>query len=340
MKVRILTAAIALALTSPATAQAPKPENPKVRFVVGGKAGIFYLPVTATERLGYFKDAGLDVEISDVASGARALQSIVGGSADIGTGTFDHTIQLQAQGQSVVGFVQYGTSPGLVMAMITAKAAAYRSPKDLKGMMIGVTSPGSSTHFMAAYLMTSSGLKPDDASFIGIGVTSTAVAAARRGEIDALVSSDPMISVMETDGLVKIIFDTRTPEGNAAVYGGAYAGGIVYATSGFIDKNPNTVQTVATAFVRALRWIATHTPDEVARLMPEEYALGNAAIYLRAITASKRIYSEDGRFVPGAAETAYTVLKMFDPSVAGARIDLPATHTDVFVNKALSALKH
>ena len=184
-----------------------------MRIAVGGKSAVFYLPLSVAERLGTFKDAGLDVEISDVASGGRTLQSVVGGSAEIGIGTFDHTIQMQAKNQPVVALLQYGRYPGFVLAMMAGKADLYKSPKDLKGLKIGVTSPGSSTHFMAAYMLVRNGLKPDDASFIGTGTTSTAVAAARRAEIDAIVSSDPMMTMMESEKLVKVVADTRTADG-------------------------------------------------------------------------------------------------------------------------------
>jgi NitT/TauT family transport system substrate-binding protein len=212
-------AALALALHSPAVAL-DKPEATRVRLAVGGKSAIFYLPLSVTERLGYFRDAGLEVEIADVQSGARALQSLIGGSADMSVGTFDHAIQMQAKGQSIVAVTQYGRYPGFVLGTIASKAIAYDGPHSLKGLKIGVTSPGSSTHFMAAYMLLRSGLKPDDASFVGTGVTSTAVAAARRAEIDAIVSSDPMVSLMQGEGLVSVVADTRTPEGTQAVYGG------------------------------------------------------------------------------------------------------------------------
>ncbi|MGZ3288753.1 MAG: ABC transporter substrate-binding protein, partial [Xanthobacteraceae bacterium] len=99
-------AALALVLHTPAVAQ-DKPEATRVRLAVGGKSAIFYLPLSVTERLGYFRDAGLEVEIADVQSGARALQSLIGGSADMSVGTFDHTIQMQAKGQSIVAVTQY-----------------------------------------------------------------------------------------------------------------------------------------------------------------------------------------------------------------------------------------
>ena len=333
-----ILAALALALVAtPAARAADKPELANVRLAVGGRSGLFYLPLTVTERLGYFKEAGLDVEISDVQAGVRALQAVVGGSADVATGTFDHTIQMQAKNQPVVAVVQFGRFPGFVLGVIAAKAAFYNGPQDLKGRRIGVTAPGSSTQFMAAYLMVRNGLTPQDAAFIGVGVTATAVAAARRGEIDAIVSSDPMVSIMESENLIKVVADTRTAEGVRAVYGGPYPAGVLYATPAFIGANPRTVQALVTAFVRGLTWIARHSPEDIARLMPEDYALGNAAVYVRAIAASKAMYSPDGRFSRDGAETALRVLNEFDPTVKGATIDLARTYTDTFVERAGAA---
>ena len=167
-------------------------------------------------------------------------------------------------------------------------------------------------------------------------MTSTAVAAARRAEIDAIVSSDPMISLMQSERLVDVVADTRTPEGTQTVYGGPYPGGVVYTTPAF-ERNRRTVQAVVTAFVRALKWMSTHSAEDIARAMPEEYALGNREVYVRALAASQRMYSQDGRFVPGAVETAHQVLKVFDPAVADATVDLSKTHTGAFVEKALAA---
>lgn len=331
---RLALALLLAVLAIESAAAQERPELSSVRLAVGGRSGLFYLPLTVTERLGYFKQAGLDVEIADVQAGVRALQAVVGGSADVATGTFDHTIQMQAKHQPVVAVVQFGRVPGLVLGVIAAKADFYHGPRDLKGKSIGVTAPGSSTHFMAAYLMVRNGLKPDDASFIGVGVTSTAVAAARRGEIDAIVTSDPMASIMESENLIRVVADTRTAEGARAVYGGPYPAGALYATPAFIEKNPKTMQALVTAFVRGLAWIEGHSAEDIARLMPEDYALGNPAIYVRAIAASKPMYSPDGRFSREGAETALAVLKTFDPTVKTATIDLSKTYTEAFVDKA------
>ncbi len=324
----------ALTLTLVTGAQAQKPELTKVRLAVGGKSSLYYLPLTITERLGYFKDAGLEVEISDFAGGAKSLQALIGGSADVVTGSFDHTIQMQAKSQSITAVALLGRFPGFALALRKEKAATYKGPQDLKGMKIGVTAPGSSTHFMVLYMMAQVGLKPDDASFIGTGSGGTVVAAVQHGEVDGISNADPMITKLDRDGLITIVADTRTLEGTNKVYGGPYPAAVLYASASFIEKNPATVQALVTAFVRGLKWVKSHNADEIAKMMPEEYALGDKAVFIEAIKANHDAWSPDGRFTREAAETAYKVLKAFDPGVASATIDLTKTYTDKFVDKA------
>ena len=237
----------------------------KVRLAVGGQTALFYLPLTVTDRLGYFKDEGLDVTISDLAGGARALQALMGGSADVVTGSFDHTIQMHAKSQPLTAVVQLGRFPGFVLALVGPKAASYRGPADLKGMKIGVTAPGSSTHFMVLHMMAQAGLKPDDASYVSVGAGQTAIAAARRGEIDALVSVDPVINLLDSEKAIRIVADTRTVEGTRQVYGGLYPAAALYLSPAYAQKNPAAVQSLANAFVRGLKWIAGHSAEEVAK---------------------------------------------------------------------------
>jgi len=324
----------ALILALPATAQAQKPETAKVRLAVGGKSSLYYLPLTITERLGYFKEAGLDVEISDFAGGAKSLQALIGGSADVVTGSFDHTIQMQAKNQAIVAVVQMGRFPGFALGVRKAKAATYTGPKDLKGMKIGVTAPGSSTHFMVLYMMAQAGLKADDAVFIGTGSGGTVVAAVQHGEVDAISNADPMITKLDREGAIQVVADTRTLEGTTKVYGGPYPAATLYIQSAFIEKNPNTVQALVTALVRGLKWVQAHSAEDIAKMMPEEYMLGDRPLFVEAIKANHAAYSPDGRFMKDGPETALKVLKAFDPNVQSAKIDLAKTYTDRFVEKA------
>src|SRR5437763_9943407 len=124
-------AGVALALCSVLSGMHEgRAQGAKIRLAVGGKSALYYLPLTVTERLGYFKEAGLDVEISDFQGGAKALQALLGGSADVVTGSYDHTIQMQAKRQPIVALVQLGRYPGFVLALRAGRTEAYRGPQD------------------------------------------------------------------------------------------------------------------------------------------------------------------------------------------------------------------
>jgi NitT/TauT family transport system substrate-binding protein len=263
----------------------------------------------------------------------RDQRATIRGSADVVAGAYEHTINMQAKGQPIVGVVELGRYPGFVLGLLAAKAPNYSGPADLKGLKIGVTAPGSSTHFMVRYLMAQAGLKDADAAFVGIGAGPTAVAAVRRGEIDAIVNVDPVISLLENERAIKVVADTRTLEGTRQVYGGSYPAAVLYVAPSYIKSNEAIVQALVTAFVRGLRWMTTHAAEDIAALMPAEYALGDKDNYVRSIKNSLPMFSPDGRFGGEGPEVALKVLRQFDPDVQRASIDLAATYTDAFVDK-------
>src|SRR6478609_9581079 len=308
-----------------ATAHAQGLEKPKLTIGVGGKPLIYYLPLTIAERNGYFKQEGLDVEIPDFPGGAKALQALLGGSVDIVSGAYEHTISQQAKGQSIEALVLEGRYSAIVLALPKSKAASYKSPADLKGMKIGVTAPGSSTNMFVNILLAKAGLKPDDVSIIGVGAGAGAVAIIKRGEIDALSNLDPVIAQLESDGTVVPVIDTRTAKGMQEVYGGAYAAGCIYAPVDFAKKYPRTAQAVVNAMVRALRFIQQSTPEQVVAAVPSTYYT-DKALYTAALKANLDNFRHDGNISQAAAQSVYKDLKTFDPGLQNASsIDLTKT---------------
>jgi len=339
--VRLCVAALMLALAAPAIvppAAAQAPEKPKLSIGVGGKSLFYYLPLTIAERQGYFKAEGLDIEILDFPGGARALQALVGGSVDLVSGAYEHTITQQPKGNAIEALVIQGKYAGIVLGMSKAKAAAYKSPADLKGMKIGVTAPGSSTNMFVNILLAKQGLKPDAAAYIGVGATAGAVAIMKRGEIDAISNLDPVISMLEADGTIVPVVDTRTPKGMQEVYNGAYAAGSIYAPAEFARKYPNTAQAVANAIVRALRFIQHSTPDQIVAAVPPEYYT-DKALYKAALEKNLDGFRHDGTILPGASENVYRDLKTFDPGLQNATVDLAKTVNMQFAQKAAAKFK-
>jgi NitT/TauT family transport system substrate-binding protein len=306
----------------------------RVVLGVGGKTAVVYLPLTVVERLGYFKDEGLDVVIQDLGAGARALQALM-----VVMGFYDHTIQMQAQGRDIVAFVQVGRYPAIVLGVRSDLADQIRTVADLKGRRVGVTAPGSSTHFFLNYLLVKNGLKPTDVSVIGVSVGAQAVAAVQNKQVEAISNVEPAITLLEERGLLKVLADTRSTKGTREVLGGEYPAAVLYTTRAWLDKNPETAQKLVNAMVRGLKWMRGKTPEEIAAVLPEEYFLGDRALYLKVLKNSLESFSPNGRFSDTAPLRPLTVLSAFDPNVARARIDLKRTYTNAFVDRALKMVK-
>ncbi|HUP96429.1 MAG TPA: ABC transporter substrate-binding protein [Usitatibacter sp.] len=321
-------------------AGAQSPEKKKITIAVGGKSLFYYLPLTVAERKGYFKEEGLEVEIPDFAGGARALQALVGGSADMVSGAYEHTINMAAKKQPIKAVVLQAKYSSIVLLLPKDKAARYKGPRDLKGLKIGVTAPGSSTNMFVNNLLAKDGLKPTDVSIVGVGTGNGAFAALDKGEIDAISNLDPVISQLEATGKFVAVADSRTEKGMKDIYGGDYHASVIYITEEFIKKNPNTVQAVVNAMVRADKWIAKATPQEIVDLMPAEYKAGNPSLYKEALLKNMIGYSENGELSMRAAENVYKVLAKFEPSViAAGKIDLSTTFDNSYVKKANAKYK-
>lgn len=334
-----VSALAAASLAVPTLRAQGKLEKTKVSIAVGGKAAFYYLPLTISEQLGYFKAEGLDVEISDFAGGAKALQAMMGGSADVVSGAFEHTISMQARNQFIQAFVLQGRAPQIAIGVSTKTVPNYKSVQDLRGKKIGVSAPGSSTNMIADLVLARSGLKPADVSFVGVGTGAGALTALRSGQIDVMSNTDPVMTMLEQKGDVRIISDTRTLKGTQDVFGGPMPAAVLYTHNEFVRANPNTCQALANAIVHGLKWLQTAGPSDIIKTVPENYLLGDRALYLASFNKIREAIALDGIIPDDGARTALKALASFESSVKPDRIDLSKTYTNEFARRAKEKFK-
>ena len=339
MKLWKTLAVAAAVMLAAGGARAQAPEKKDIKLGVGGGNSLYYLPLALTEKLGFFKEQGLNVEVNDFKGGSQSLTALVGGSVDIVTGAYEHTLRMQAKGQEIVAVIELGRYPGITLAVKKDRMDKIKTIADLKGAKIGVTAPGSSTNIIAQFLMTKAGLKPDDASFVGVGAGAGAVAAIQKGEIDAISNIDPVIAKLESTGDVVVMADTRTTEGANKVFGGTMSAAVGYLKRDFVEKNPNTVQALVNAFYKTLVWLDKATPEQVANAVPEEFWLGDKALYIAAVKASLDAYSRDGIVSADGQKRSLDFLRQFDKEIADAKVDTTKTWDDRFVKKAAASVK-
>lgn len=323
-----LLATGAVALARPALTQS----RLRVRFAGGGIALYGYMPFFVCLGQNLFAKHGIEADVAQFPGGSKAMQAVVGGSSDVACGYYEHTIQMAAKGARLTAFVLQAQNSGLVLGVRKALADEVKSPADLKGRKIGVSAPGSATHMFLMQLLAKAGLKPTDASAIGVGTTQTAIAAFQRGELDGLSLFDPIIAELENRNEIKIVADARGSAGSRAIFGGPYASGCLYADAAWLPKNEAAVRGTAAAILEALAFLRTATPQQAIGALHAGMCSVGAEVCYSAFGRNKDAYQHDGRVRPEMAETVRRMLASFDPAIASANIDLGATYTGRFMS--------
>jgi sulfonate transport system substrate-binding protein len=329
---------VALVSFVPPTASACSSRRPSnethVRLAVGGQNQLVYLPTTLAQELGYYKEEGLDVELQDHAGGAKALQSLVGGSSDVVSGFYDHTIQMAAEGRAFVAFVNMLRFPGLVLVTSPQSTAVVTKIEDLKGRVAGVTAAGSSSQMLLTYMLQRHGLTVDDVSITPVGTAATAIAAVEHGKVDAAMMSDPAFTLIATRNPgVRVLADLRTAAGVKEAFGAdTYPSSVPYAKCEWGREHRETTAKLARAILRTLEWMHAHSAQEIANQTPKSARGEDDALYVNSLKNSMPMFSLDGAMDAKGAEAVRALLSGSIDKVKSAQIDLSKTYTNEFIH--------
>jgi NitT/TauT family transport system substrate-binding protein len=305
-----------------------------VTLMVGGLDKVIYLPAKLTQQLGYFDDAGVHVDLKEEPSGADAETLLLAHQVDGVVGFYDHTVAIQTQGKCLESVVQFSKAPGEVE--VVAADSDISSAADFAGAHLGVTSPGSSTDFLTQALAVKAGVQPDEYTTVKAGAGDTFIAALNQGAIDAGMTTDPTVARLVQSGDAKVLVDMRTEEGSQQALGGPYPSSSLYMDCDYVASHKAAVQKLATAFVRTLQWIGTHSAQEIADQMPADYAGSDKDLYVQSIESTVPMFTNDGVMPDQGPETVLRVLGTFNPNVKGKedQVDLSKTFTTDFVEAA------
>lgn len=329
----------ASALAWPALHAQSQPETRKITIAAGNKAAFYSLPLTIAEQLGYFRTEGLQVAISDHESGTQALQALTGKSADVCSAGFEHIIHLQSAQQMYQSFVLLGRAPQTAFGISTKNLPRYKSVADLKGRKVGIAALERSSALMASMVLAQGGLNAGDVGFLEVRDLEGALAALRSGQVDAMSNTDPLMTILEQKGEVRIISDARTLKGTTELFGGPVPSGCLFASLDFIRKNPNTCQALANAMVRGLKWLQTAGPGDIIKTVPENYLLGDRGLYIASFNKVRESISLDGILTDEAPRTVLKAIASVDASVKPGRINLAKTYTNEFAQRAKERFK-
>jgi NitT/TauT family transport system substrate-binding protein len=304
---------------------------PRVSIMVGGLEKIIYMPFMLAEKLGYYKEAGVTVTLVEESAGQDAELALLAGQVDGAGGFYDHTLDLQTKGKKVESVVTMADVPGEQLMVATRLKDKVKTLADLKGLTIGVTGLGSSTNMLASYNVVKGGNKESEYKPLPVGAGQTLIAAMQNNRIDAAVTSEPTASLLLNKNLAYTFVDMNTKDGTEKALGGKYASTSLYMSTDYVKKNPGVVQKLGNAYVKTLKWMSTHTPEEIAAKMPEEYYAGDKALYIQALKGQLPMFTTDGKMPAGVPENVRKILSAFKPTVKSVKLD--QTYTNEFVDK-------
>jgi NitT/TauT family transport system substrate-binding protein len=320
--------------TTGSTSSTSATQTASLKIMVGGLNKQIYLPNMLTQQLGYFKAQNLDVTLIDEGSGQGSETEVVAGNVDAGSGSYNHTIELQAAGKNIETVCQFGIAPGEAEMVDARKARSITSVRDLKGKNLGVTDIGSGTQTLTMALLGKAGISSDQAHYVAVGAGDTFIAGIQQGKIDAGMTTEPTISRLVQSGVGKVLVDLRTPTSTRAALGGDYPFIGVFLQNTYVNGHKGVVQRLVNAYVKTLTWMHAHTASEIAAKMPADYYAGNKDLYVAALKNQLSIFGTDCKMPAAGPQTVLKIEQQDVSSFKGKTANLSQTYTNTFASQA------
>ena len=310
-------------------APARPPAQPRIVLLVDEIKAIRNFPVVLAERLGYLDG----VTVMNIRDDAPTAEMLMDGHVDAVMAYYHHTVVNRAAGRNFEAVVTLGVTPGTKVLVANHARDKYRTPKDLAGSRIIAGGAGSSKTTVANALLLAGGHAISDYTRIANESKDKIAATLRSGGADLVVAPTPDGAYYEAQGVATVFADLTTAESTRKFLGALFPSSTIYMTSERVKAHPEIAQRLADGFVRTLRFIHSHGPEEILAVIPPEISGPDRIAYLRTLREEIPMFAGDGRMPTGAAEQERRVLAELNPKYKQVRVE--ATYTNSFVDVAL-----
>lgn len=219
---------------------------------------VFYAPMYVAINEGFFKEEGLEIDLSTGQGADKTMQQILSKNADIGFCGPEQTIYINNQGREdyPVLFAQLTQTDGSFLVGRGANENFKWS--DLKGAEIIGGRPGGVPEMAFEYALKLNGLdsKTDVNMVTNIDFTATS-GAFKAGTGKYVTLFEPTASMLEKEGSGKIVASIGKEVGNLPYT-------CFFTTKSYMDKNTNTIQSFTNAIYKGQKWVETHSNEEIA----------------------------------------------------------------------------
>ena len=314
------------------------PANPtaatgRIVLLVDEIKAVRNFPIVIAERLGYLKGDGVVVTVMNIRDDVPTADMLMDGRVDAVMAYYHHNIVNQSEGRNFEAIVTLGVTPGAKVLVANQAKQKYATVADLKGSRIIAGGAGSSKTTVANALMLAGGNRIADYTRIANESKDKILATLTSGAADLVVAPTPDGDFYESQGAATVFADLTTVEGTKKHLGTLFPSATVYMTTDRVNSHPEIAQHLANAFVRTLKWINSHSAEEIAAVVPVEISGKDRAAYLKVLKQEIPMFASDGRMPVDGAEKEWRVLSEFNPKYKSVKVE--QTYTNRFVDEAL-----
>ena len=276
---------------------------------VASAPNVFLAALYVARDDGLFAKEGLKVDVVQVESGNDSIAALASGGAQFADVGLEDLVEMRSEGDDSVVMVRDILDRVTLTLVMRKEIAAQKgvtgaSPlqarlQALRGLKIGITSPGAPTDTYMRYYLRSVGMNPErDVQIIPIGGASSLLAALQKGQIDAYHLSPPTPYVAAEQGFGTVLIDGpkgEVPDLNDFAYTGWGA------SRQWAEDNPQTVAAFGRALTTATQKVKSN-PEAVADQILDDLGSNDRAAILRTVQGMNTALSANGCFNPATVQ--------------------------------------
>ncbi len=310
------------------------PMAKRIVLVVDEIHALRNFPVVLAERLGYLQDGDMAVTVMNVRYDIWHGDMLMDGRVDAVMAYYHHNIVNHAQGRATEAIVTLGLTPGMKVMVANAVQGKYKSVSDLKGAKIITGGAGSSKTTVANALLIAGGHQISDYTRLGTEGKQQNVAALRSGAAELVVAPVPEGDFYEAQGVASTFADLTSTTGTVNGLGALFPSNTVFMATERVKEHPEIAQHLASAFVRTLKYINSHSAEELAELVPVEIRGKDKPAYVKLLQAQMPMFASDGNMPAAGAQMEWNALAAASPKYKSVALEL--TYSNRFVTQALT----
>src|SRR5260221_7837648 len=236
------------------------------------------ITIRLANSLGYFRQEGIEVvpvDLEKLAGEDYLMQEpLMKGQIDASYHWFNHAIFGARHGFPIKAVMVFNDAPGMTVMVANRVKGEVRGVGDFKGRRIAEGAGYGTKAVITNYLTGKAGLPPHSYTPVMLGKEGrqeAVIQGLKDGTVDVMTFQEPVNSALIGTKMVSVLYDLNSKDTTPKVIGAAFPAQTLLMSPKYIEAHPDTVQHLVNALVKAMRFINSHSAEEIAAKLPAEY---------------------------------------------------------------------